>query len=140
MERQELMLIIMFSLNSWIYLQYDTKMKIAQALQCIVALISIGFINHYGFRTASLPYAISMLTTGVLMAASYYADVEKCFMIIPFVFVISVERIRRKLDLILEILLESLWMFFSIMFCFSMFGLVSYYFFSKNKEYFESPI
>jgi hypothetical protein len=101
MEKTEIILIIMFSLNSWIYLHFDSQIRIAQALQCIVAIISIFFISIYGLKSHSYPYILCLLITGFLTTISFYTDVDKYFMLIPFLFLISIHRIRRKLSMIL---------------------------------------
>lgn len=132
MTNSETLLTLMFCFNCWIYLHFDDDMRIAQSLQAILAVLSIVFMSYYGFTPASIPYILCTLLTGALLLLSFYFNVEGLFMLIPLIFLLSVDKILNKLKLILEVLLESLWMFFSIMFCFCLFGLISYYFFAEN--------
>ena len=101
MQTREISLILMFCLNSWAYLHFDQKMSVAQALQCLVALISMAFISYYGIDTSSIPYALCVLVTGTLITLSFYYEVGAYLMLTPLIFLFSIPKIIQKLYLIL---------------------------------------
>lgn len=121
-----------FTFNSWVYLHFDNTPRVAQVLQAIIALLSVGCVAWLRISTESIPFVLIILFTGILITLSFHYDVLKYFMFLPLLYTIGLKRIINKYLLILEVLAESIWMFLSILFCFFLFGYVSHRMFKDN--------
>lgn len=130
MKASDIVLIVMFTTNSWVYLQFDQNSRIAHILQSVFALISIACIAWLRMSFQSISLVLVVLFSGLFLTLSFYYNVLQYSMYIPLLYIFGLERILKKYQLIWEVLAESLWMFLSITFSFCVFGFGSYYLFS----------
>lgn len=133
MKPSDIVLIIFFSLNSWIYLHFDQNMPVARGIQAVLALLSISCVIWLRFKLESIPFILIILFTGLLLILSLRYNVSQYFMLLPLIYNFGLQRIIQKYVLIVEVLAESIWMFLSIMFSFCLFGLLSHKLFSSNE-------
>ena len=94
-------LIFFFTFNSWVYLQFDTTPRIAQIIQAVLALLSIGCVAWLRISTESIPFILIILFTGILLTFSFHYDVLHYFMFLPLLYNLGLKRIINKYLLIL---------------------------------------
>jgi hypothetical protein len=104
MKSSDIVLIVMFVVNSWIYLQFDHNSRVAHILQSIIALISIGCIAWLRISFQSIPFVLVVLFSGLFLTLSFYYNILQYSMFIPLLYTFGLERILKKYQLILEVL------------------------------------
>ena len=100
MKAPDLVLLLFFAFNSWVYIQFDNNTAVAQAIQAALALLSIGCVAWLRLSHQSIPFILVILFTGVQLTLSFRHNTIKYFMLLPLLYNIGLKRVMKKFALI----------------------------------------